>query len=713
MKVYQLIYTNVKHSLSDNELGLSSQEGLRVYSCSQGITKENIGEIIKFSTYRLPKNDNTTYPLKVCDPKVPEMFPKTFRTLHLSDGRYAAIQSVYSGVDFEGQSGNFFAHALVFDEFDDTFFPEQYFKSSAFKTHLEEKHIEKELVHYLPTLEDLKPEEDTEKNIIAFIDSHKKELSYLLNKVFDVLSSDDVKNMCIATESEELTENYLLAVKWLLPRDIAYDTGISTYNVYIPSDKQRQIIFNGTIKGKNNITEQSISTRPTCVYVDMDKVDFSDVKLSVLFKKSVSEIREEYKKYNFTSIVQLLDWIATTKNITKPGMGAKLLNFKASAGKDAFKTRVSELYALINNEDMSASKFEITKLAYDNLELFEENSNEIVETYVDQCVDKLCAGENYDIYDLFEDGTDSAARAAHIKKNIPSYMERIKVNIDSIGEKNSYIFLILLSRIKHESETETWKALFDSDKDRISVFVKLASIIITGYGVNAFSPPSVWTEDDLDEVVAYFDSSTQDDRLKESCLKYIYMRDDTDWEKYGITLTSHKKTQGEQESDMRKIKRMLTKVGYIPYQRNNYLSLRGEVLQDINGSLSPLLLSRLLDAYYQWKRSYGNQNLSEKNAVKLRKLILELKKTEKSCYDFIFPKLALEITESNGHYHELIINTETVPESFWNWFIIGFKNSRDDDTKILNYTHIYEANKRKLMRMRAGKQLREVFKYTE
>ena len=47
MKVYQLIYTNVKHSLSDNELGLSSQKGLRVYSCSQGITKENIGEIIK------------------------------------------------------------------------------------------------------------------------------------------------------------------------------------------------------------------------------------------------------------------------------------------------------------------------------------------------------------------------------------------------------------------------------------------------------------------------------------------------------------------------------------------------------------------------------------------------------------------------------------------------------------------------------------------
>ena len=81
MKVYQLIYTSVQHSLSDNVLDLTNQSGLRVYSCSQGITKDNIGEILKFSSYRLPKNDKT----------------------------------VYSGVDFQGKPGNFFAHALVFD----------------------------------------------------------------------------------------------------------------------------------------------------------------------------------------------------------------------------------------------------------------------------------------------------------------------------------------------------------------------------------------------------------------------------------------------------------------------------------------------------------------------------------------------------------------------------------------------------------------------
>ena len=61
MKVYQLIYTSVTHSLSDPELGLSNRPGLRVFSCTQGLTKQNIDEIIRFATYRLPKNSDIEY----------------------------------------------------------------------------------------------------------------------------------------------------------------------------------------------------------------------------------------------------------------------------------------------------------------------------------------------------------------------------------------------------------------------------------------------------------------------------------------------------------------------------------------------------------------------------------------------------------------------------------------------------------------------------
>ena len=125
MKTYQLIYTSVQHSLSDSSLGLSNQSGLRVYSCSQGVTEENINEIIRFSTYRLPKNNELTCSEILGDPEIPDMFPKAFRTLRLSDGRFAAIQTVFSGVDFQGEPNNFFAHALIFDDIDDGFFPEQ------------------------------------------------------------------------------------------------------------------------------------------------------------------------------------------------------------------------------------------------------------------------------------------------------------------------------------------------------------------------------------------------------------------------------------------------------------------------------------------------------------------------------------------------------------------------------------------------------------
>lgn len=128
--------------------------------------------------------------------------------------------------------------------------------------------------------------------------------------------------------------------------------------------------------------------------------------------------------------------------------------------------------------------------------------------------------------------------------------------------------------------------------------------------------------------------------------------------------------------------------------------------------IPPLLLSRLLDAYYQWRSAGGNQSQSEKKAEKLCRLILELKKTEKSCYNYIFPKLGLEIAESSGHFHEKIINTETMPPSFWNWFVIGFERSEGNDDKILNYTRIFEANKRKLLRMSEGKHVINAFRKT-
>ena len=100
--------------------------------------------------------------------------------------------------------------------------------------------------------------------------------------------------------------------------------------------------------------------------------------------------------------------------------------------------------------------------------------------------------------------------------------------------------------------------------------------------------------------------------------------------------------------------------------------------------------------------------MAKKMAQKFRGLLIEMKKTQRSCYNYIIPKLALEIIETPGHYHEIMINNETMPESFWNWFLIGYGKCGRDDDKLLSYTRIYEANKNK-MRMPVRKKLKKVF----
>lgn len=712
MKVYQMIYTSVKHSLSDSALGLSNQSGLRVYSCSQGITRDNINELIRFAGYRLPKNNKTPYSEVMSDPSVPELFPKVFRTLRLSDGRYAAIQSVFSGMDLQGQPNNFFAHALVFDEVDGSFLPELFYKSEVFRTYLTADETDTELVHYLPCIEDLKPNEGFEQKIVSFIDEHRKEMGYIVNKAFVLLTSETVKNICIATASEEKTAMYLIALKYLLPRDISENVGISTYNVYLPSEKQHSIVFHGTVKGRNNITSQAIETRESCLYLDMDKTDIISDEPCALFKFPIAELRKKYAEYGFTSVTSLMDWVATHDGITKQGMGGKLLSLKRSGGDRIFVLRAKEIFPLVKNDDMQDVCFEISKVIYDNIGLFSDSIEEITDTYMGLCINKLCAGQSYDIDDILPENGNVKLQAEYLKSKLPDYMQIIKSSLEPIGEKNKLTLLRLFAQIKHKTETKTWKELFELKED-MGVFVEMAaSAVITGIGVRAFTMPAGWNSADLSEAVAYFDSSTQDENIKNSCLKYIYRHEDEDWESYGIKLVKHTKTRGEQERDMEKIHRMLTKVGYIPYQRKRYRDLSLEVANDMNDSNSPLLLSRLLDAVYKWQSKYGNQPAAEKAAIKVRDLLLEMKKTEKSCYEYIIPKLALEIVESQGHYHETIINTETMPASFWNWFLIGYNNCKRDDA-IIAYTRVYSASKKKISRLPIRKKMKETFQNVE
>ncbi len=709
MKVYQLIYTSVLHSLSDPELGLVNQSGLRVFSCTQGVTKQNIEELIRFATYRIPKNSEIEYSDKPCDPSVPELFPKIFRTLKLSDGRYAAMQISYAGYNFEGEAGNVFAHVLIFDDVDDDFMPEQYYGHRLYRTCLTEKDLQGQIVHYLKPLDDIEPTEGLEQKVIDFIDGHRSEMTYILDKAARLLTSDDIKNLCIAASDNDTVLMYLLALKWMLPRDVSEGVGISSYNVYLPSDKQQQIVFHGTVKGSNNITSQAIETRKNCIYIDIENTKIDRSARSMLLKFENKELREIYSKYKFTSMSQLLDWEATYEGVTKTGIAGKLIKLKKSTGDEAFRIRTLEIYPAVNDLNMKSVRFEISKIMFDNISLFEGEKDKVTEIYIGQCVDKLCGGEGIDIGDPFEGNKFAKEQADAVLSNIQSYMATIRAGYDGISEKNKIMLLMFFGQVKHASETDTWKAFF-ANEDDLKLFVHMAAdAVITGSGMNAFTPVEGWEKADVSELVAYFDASTRDVFLKKSCLKYIYNNQDEEWEKYGVSMTRHTKTKGEQERDIKKIKRMLTKVGYIPYQRSNYAALKAEVTDDVRNNNSPLLISRLLYAVYRWQGTYGNQLEAERSARTVRDLLLEMRKTQTSCYNFVIPKLALEIIESPGHYHELIVNTETMPPSFWNWFLIGYNKCKRDEDKMLAYTRVYSASKTKMSKIPAKKKIRQTF----
>lgn len=707
MKIYQMIYTATKYSLSDKSKGLTNTSGKCVYSCSEELTKENIDELIRFSSYKMLKAPDIQYSKTPCDPSVPELFPKTFRTLKLSDGRYAAIQAVYSSCDFNGERGNSFAHALVFDEFSDAFFPEQYYKSEIFKTHLTREEQEGQLVKYLPTL--TVDENDTLIDTVSeFIKSHRSEMGYLINRAIGLLTGTAIKNICIATSSSDLSDMYLIALKYLLPRDISRYTGISTYNVYIPSDKQDNIVFHATIKGRNNISEESIKAQKNCLYIDMDNINYTDEEILSVIDFDLKILQERYKVSNIKSVSAFLDWCSTYSGELKKGIGAKLISLLRSGGEDVLRERLNELYAVYRDDAHKDVRFEILKTLFDNAKLLENNQKDITLSYIGECVEMMCNGTDFAIYECAHNITDTMSQI--IADNIGEYIKRVYDTLDSLSEFNKNAFIEFFALIKHSAKKKTWKELFKNDTDRLSAFIILISgQVIKGRGAYMFEEPKSFNISDMAEVVAYIHSSTDDEVIKYGCVKYILTYPGEDWDAYGITIKSREKTRDEQNDDLERVKKMLRHIGYYPFEKSRYEHLRSTVRNDMSQNLNPLLLSRVLDAYYNWSAASGRQTKAKKKARILRDLIIELRMKEREVYDFIFPKLALEIIETTGHYHDKIISPKTMTNSFWHWFLIGYQRAADNEMLILNYNRIYLSHKEELLKTTAGRALKEAF----
>ena len=707
MKIYQLIYTSVKHSLSDSSKGLTNQPGLRVYSCSEGVTRENIQEIMRFSPYRLPRKSVEDYSDRPCDPSVPELFPKIFRTLKLADGRYAAIQVVYSGMDFKGDRGNYYAHALIFDEVGDDFFPEQYFGSPLFTTHLTEEQIESALVKYLPEAQDLR-DTTLDRRVLNFIGEHKQQVEYLIDAALRLFTDDEIRNICVATDSEEMTAMYLLAIKYLLPRDISRYTGISTHNVYLPSDKQYNIVFHGTVNGENNITAELTAARTSCLYIDMETANFYTERELPIFNMDYETLRSRYAEGHITSVSGFVEWCGTYTHETQVGIGGRLMKLGQSAGDDALKSRLKEIYERLDDDAHKDVRFELAKILYDNSDKLPEKESEITNNFIYRCIRNMCDGEEYPISDNCDNMSETQAKI--IAGNIRGLLSPISENYDKLTEFNKKSLVEFFAILKHAANKETWRELFLNDDEMLTIFVTMAAEqSIKGRGIEMFTFPKNWNDKDLSELVAYIHAAAADDIIKRGCLKYILTYRDEDWESYGVSISEVNKTAEEQKEDLGRVRRMLKKVGYLPFERATYEHLRSDVRSDISDSIYPLLLSRVLNAYYNWRAAAGRQTIAHERAITLGNLLMELREKQPYVYDFIIPKFAIEVVEAPGHYHEIIVNPDTMPESFWNWFIIGYNKCKPDDSKLLIYHRIYLSNKDALSALPIGDYINEVF----
>ena len=101
----QLFYTSCLR-------GLSGHAGFQTHSMSAGIEARERQEIESKALYQPPRDLSPGSE----SASFSDDCPKAFRSVILSSGRLALLRSVYSGKDYSGRWGNYFAHALVFDE---------------------------------------------------------------------------------------------------------------------------------------------------------------------------------------------------------------------------------------------------------------------------------------------------------------------------------------------------------------------------------------------------------------------------------------------------------------------------------------------------------------------------------------------------------------------------------------------------------------------
>lgn len=108
MRALQFQYTSCRR-------GITGYAGFQTRAESPGLRHDERRELESKALYQPPRD----LPSEPDASAIAGLFPKAFRIVNLASGRMALIRSCYSGQDYSGRWGNYFAHGLVLDDLPD------------------------------------------------------------------------------------------------------------------------------------------------------------------------------------------------------------------------------------------------------------------------------------------------------------------------------------------------------------------------------------------------------------------------------------------------------------------------------------------------------------------------------------------------------------------------------------------------------------------
>lgn len=226
MAVQQLFYTSCRK-------GLSSGMGFQTYAMSKGITEEERKEIEGYCVY-IPSDNLPTQP---SDEEIDELFPISFSSFRLKNGKYCISSAKYIGKDYSGRYGNYFCHVLISDKIW-PFYPIELYESRVFRSSLTDNEENAEEIVYLPELNEIplgnRIHFDSIGSFLKKADVGKRRKGFTELMKSSISFSSNNKRIVFCDHKDNVPY-WIGAMQMSLPRKLAQEFSFTTY-CYNPED---------------------------------------------------------------------------------------------------------------------------------------------------------------------------------------------------------------------------------------------------------------------------------------------------------------------------------------------------------------------------------------------------------------------------------------------------------------------------------------------